>query len=160
MPSSDAFALRRLALDEFLFASVGTEPGGMALSVLSVFARLGNDPWREAGRLVGLPKGEAIESLAHAISVMPRSVWTLPDATAIATRLVALLPTQLGGADPGPFNARERTVRAVRVGLLLASVTCGMALALGWFTTNHTPNFDGSDISIMTPAIPPAPPTN
>jgi hypothetical protein len=86
MSSSDAFALRRSGLNEFLFASVGTEPNGMALSVLSLFARLGDDPWKEAGKLVGLPEGEAIESLAQAISGMPRSIWTLLDATAIATR--------------------------------------------------------------------------
>ncbi len=68
MPSSDAFALRRSALNEFLFAPVGTEANGMTLSVVSVFARLGNDPWQEAGRLAGLPEPEAIESLARIIT--------------------------------------------------------------------------------------------
>jgi hypothetical protein len=65
MPNSDAFALTRLGLNDFLFASVGTEANGMTLSLVSVFARLGDDPWREAGRLAGLPKLEAIESLAR-----------------------------------------------------------------------------------------------
>ena len=63
MPSTDAFALRRSGLNEFLFAAIGTEGNGMRLSVLSVFARLGHDPWKEAGRLAGLPKLEAAESL-------------------------------------------------------------------------------------------------
>ena len=44
MPSTDAFALRRSGLGEFLFAAVGTEANGMTLSLVSVFARLGNDP--------------------------------------------------------------------------------------------------------------------
>jgi hypothetical protein len=46
----------------------------MTLSLLSVFARRGDDPWKEAGKLVGLPKGDAIESVALAIVRMPRSV--------------------------------------------------------------------------------------
>jgi len=71
----------------------------MTLSVVSVFARLGNDPWQEAGRLAGLPKPEAIESLARIIASMPTSVWPLQAATTIATRLIALLPTQTGNLD-------------------------------------------------------------
>jgi hypothetical protein len=62
---SDAFALRRSRLSEFLFAPVGTVANGMTLSVFVVFSRLGNDPWQEAGRLAGLPKSEATESLAR-----------------------------------------------------------------------------------------------
>ncbi len=96
MPSSDAFAFSRSGLNEFLFAPVGTEANGMTLSVVSVFARLGNDPWLEAGRLARLPKLEATESLARIIANMPASVWPLQSATAIAVRLVALLPTLSG----------------------------------------------------------------
>jgi hypothetical protein len=155
MANSDAFALRRSGLDEFLFASVGIEPSGMALSVLSVFARLGNDPWMEAGKLVGVPTGEAIISLAQTITAMPRSMWTLPDATEIATRLIALLPTSLGSPAQEPSKARRPTVRAVTVGLLLMGVVFGFALASGQFTTHHVAQFDGSGFS--TTADPLAP---
>ena len=114
MPSSDVFALRQSGLNEFLFAPVGTEANGMTLSLVSVFARLGNDPWLEAGRLAKLPKSEATESLARSITSMPTSIWPLQAATAIAARLIALLPTQSGesrrnppasayGAKAGPF---------------------------------------------------------
>ena len=65
MASSDAFALRRSGLNEFLFAAVGAEANGTTLSLVSVFARLGNDPWQEAARLAELPKPEATESLAE-----------------------------------------------------------------------------------------------
>ena len=37
--------------DEFLCASIGEEKNGMALSVLSAFARRNVDPWQEAARL-------------------------------------------------------------------------------------------------------------
>jgi hypothetical protein len=74
MSNSDAFALRRSGLNEFLFAPVGTEANGMTLSLVSVFARLGNDPWLEAGRLARLSKSEATESLARIIAGMPTSI--------------------------------------------------------------------------------------
>src|SRR5579864_3779597 len=96
MPSSDAFVLRRSGLNEFLFAPVGTEANGMTLSLISVFARLGNDPWLEAGRLARLPELEATESLARIIASMPTGIWPLQAAMAIAARLVALLPTLSG----------------------------------------------------------------
>ena len=118
MPSPDAFALRRSGLNQFLFAPVGKEANGMTLSVVSVFARLGNDPWQEAGRLAGLPKPEAIESLARIIASMPTSVWPLQAAMTIATRLIALLPTQQPGnlewsppASAYGTNAGSRRVR-------------------------------------------------
>ena len=65
MPSSDPFAFQQSGLNEFLFAPVGTEANGMTLSLVSVFARLGSDPWLEAGRLAKLPKSEATESLVR-----------------------------------------------------------------------------------------------
>ncbi len=51
-------------LDKFLFAAVGTERDGMPLSTVSALARLGLDPWEEAGRLSSLGKPEAVEQLA------------------------------------------------------------------------------------------------
>ena len=74
---SDVSALQRSDLNEFLFADVGTEPSGMMLSVVSLFARQGNDPWREAGRLADLPKAAAADSLAHDIAEMPQGRWNL-----------------------------------------------------------------------------------
>jgi hypothetical protein len=158
MSSSDAFALRRSGLDEFLFASIGTEANGMTLSLLSVFARRGDDPWNEAGKLISLPKGDAIDSVAEAIARMPKSIWTLPDATTIATRLVALLPTRLGNAQPKPSYDRPQMVRLVGVGLLLGIVAFGIASTLGLFTS-HAPKFDRSSISTLTSITPPSPPT-
>jgi hypothetical protein len=161
MTSSDAFALRRSGLNEFLFASVGTEPNGMALSVLSLFARLGDDPWKEAGKLVGMRKGEAIESLAQTIVRMPRSVWTLPDATTIAARLVALLPTRIGDAQPRPsINNRKRIVQLVLISLFLVVLGFAMASRLGLFATDQAGKLNGSDVSMMKLGVPPSPPRN
>jgi hypothetical protein len=154
MPSTDAFALRRSGLGEFLFAAVGTEANGMTLSLVSVFARLGNDPWQEAGRLAGLPKPEAIESLARIIAGMPTSVWPLPAATAIATRLIALLPTQSGKSGynlPASANA-AKGVPALRIGLVLLIVAFAAAFASGVFTTVSEPKLDSSNVASFAEA--------
>jgi hypothetical protein len=160
MSSSDVFALRRSGLDEFLFAPVGTEPSGLTLSLLSVFARRGDDPWKEAGKLVGLPRDDAINSVALTIVQMPRSIWTLPDATAIATRLVALLPTRLGDAQPSSINDRNRIAQLVGIGLVLVVLGFAMASRLGLFATDQTGKLNGSDVSMMKLGVPPSAPTN
>jgi hypothetical protein len=155
MTTSDAFALRRSGLDEFLCAMVGTEPNGMALSLMSVFARRGDDPWREAGRLVELSRSEAIDSLARSIAGMPKSVWTLPDATTIATRLVTFLPKRLGRTETRP--SVHGAGRLVRIGILLAAIAFGIVYTLGLFTIGGAPKLDVSDISSFTSTGPLAP---
>jgi len=56
MPQSDAFALENSGPNQFLFAQVGKEVNGSPLIILSVMARLGQDPWIEAesSRVLGL----------------------------------------------------------------------------------------------------------
>lgn len=134
MPSTDAYALQRSDLNEFLFADVGVEASGMTLSVLSVLARLDMDPWQEAGRLAKLPRTAAVEGLARSIAAMPARLWPLRDATAIAARLVTLLPGREGGLPipPSvPAPARSRTTRQWAVVLaLLGTVIAGLALSL------------------------------
>ena len=149
MPSSDAFALRRSGLNEFLFAPVGTEANGMTLSVVSVFARLGSDPWQEAGRLAGLPKAEATESLARIIASMPSSVWPPQAATTIAARLIALLPTQAEnlGQSQSASAYGAKAGRIVRIGLVLAAVAFAVAFQTGVFTTFDAPKPNGNSVA-------------
>jgi hypothetical protein len=90
----DVTALQRSDLNQFLFADIGTEANGTTLSVMSVFARRGSDPWTEAGRLAGLPKAEAADSLARMIATMPKTLWALPEAIIISGRLIGLLPAR------------------------------------------------------------------
>ena len=152
MPSTDAFALRRSGLNEFLFAPVGIEANGMTLSLLSVFARAGSDPWAEAGRLAGLPKSEATASLARSIAGMPASIWPLQVAMTIADRLVALLPTQSYGARPRlavPVVA-GKAGRFISMAILLIYVACMLAVQAGLFTTSAPPNPGGSDVASFT----------
>ena len=149
MANTDAFALRRSGLNEFLYAPVGTEANGMTLSVVSLFARLGNDPWQEAGRLAGLPKPEAIESLARIIASMPTSVWPLQVATTIATRLIVLLPTQAGnlGQSPSVSAYGTKVGGIIRIGLVLAAVAFAVAFQTGVITTFDAPEPDGDSVA-------------
>lgn len=130
MASPDVTALRRSDLNQFLFADVGTEASGMTLSVVSVLARQGSDPWREAGRLADLPKAEATDSLARTIAGMPKSLWNLPDAIVIAARLTGLLPAR---PAKGPARGIERIAHrwpSPWITVMLAGVALATAYAI------------------------------
>ncbi|MGO9999451.1 MAG: hypothetical protein ACLPKW_17150 [Acetobacteraceae bacterium] len=94
MSSPDAFALKNSGLNAFLFAEVGTELNGSQLTILSILARLGQDPWAEAARWAQLPKAAMIDCLVHSIAQMPLCPQAFVEARATASRLVLLLPTQ------------------------------------------------------------------
>lgn len=140
MTQQDAFALGKSNLSAFLFADIGVERNGMALSVISALAREGLDPWREAERLAKEPRTVARDGLARLIAAMPASVWSLPDATAIASRLVALLPVQnasTGDPLPAMWFSHWLTANAWQsvpwliVALLTIALLAGLAVAAG-----------------------------
>lgn len=126
------------AFDAFLFATVGEERSGMTLSVLSALSRLQIDPWDDAVRLSRLPKADAIVALGQSIALLPPGAWQLSDATAIATRLVELLPKQgakpqavpAATASPKPDDWKRRTTLV----LALLSAALGVYLLSGAFS--------------------------
>jgi hypothetical protein len=130
--TSDVTALQRSDLNQFLFADIGTEANGMTLSVMSVFARQGSDPWTEAGRLAALSKADATDSLAHMIANMPRSLWALPDAIIIAARLIGLLPARptVGIRQAAGIGRVARQWPANQIGLVAACVALIVAFAV------------------------------
>lgn len=94
MRRGNVFALGHSDLNAFLFANVGIEQNGSALTLLSVLARLGHDPWAEAARWAAMPRSAAIDCLLRSIAQMPLDPGTLADTEAIASRLVLLLPSR------------------------------------------------------------------
>lgn len=64
----------------------------MLLSVLTVLARLGIDPWLEAAELARLPEETATQRLTSFIAALPDAETVHPDPPRIAARLIALLP--------------------------------------------------------------------
>lgn len=95
------FSLGHSKFNDFLYAVVGEEEGGIELTVLSALARLGIDPWGEAARLTGLPKDEAADALAVTIASQPEAGWSLTDARGIALNLLNHLPRP-GASSPTP----------------------------------------------------------
>jgi hypothetical protein len=82
----------RSDFDAFLFAPIGEEPNGMPLTLLSMLARLGIDPWEEAADLAQLPLEPALQRLTSRLEAAPKSrPATAADTVNIATRLIALL---------------------------------------------------------------------
>lgn len=70
--------------EPFLYAVLYEDGNGMPLTMVSVIARSGADPWTEAARIAKMPKTSARDALA---GLMPER----SDATAIADRMLALL---------------------------------------------------------------------
>jgi hypothetical protein len=92
------FSLGHSELNDFLFALIWEEKSGLQLTVLSAFARLGLDPWKEAARLSELPKEAAIDALKGLIADFPGGDRKLSDSQKIAIRLVNLLPRSGSGS--------------------------------------------------------------
>jgi hypothetical protein len=99
MASPDLFALSHSALNPFLYADIGPHDGAGTLTIASLFGRRGDDPWEEAARLARLPPHAAVASLAAMIAAAPANACSLPEATAMAERLIALLPAPPTVAD-------------------------------------------------------------
>lgn len=138
MSQSNAFALRNSGLNEFLFAEVGTEQNGSRLTVLSILARLGQDPWAEAARWARLPKAARIDCLANSISQMPLSPQALKEAHSTAAQLVLLMPSQAQAqtqAQPAaqvgkPGFALPFAVPKWVLGVVLAGLAFAVALSV------------------------------
>ena len=64
-------ATLRTDFDAFLFAPIGEDTNGMPLTLLSVLARLGIDPWEEAADLAHLPLEPALQRLSSRLEAMP-----------------------------------------------------------------------------------------
>jgi hypothetical protein len=129
MSRANVFALKNNGVNLFLFADVGTENNGSMLTVLSVLARLGLDPWAQATQWMRLPKAEIIDRLASSIAQMPLPPQALRDARQTAARLIQLLPTQT--SQPNQGSAAPLVPRTVPRWALAAAGAIMLALAIG-----------------------------
>jgi hypothetical protein len=78
--------------ENFLFAPICDEPGGMRLSVLSALARMNVDPWEEAARLATLPTPDAQKTLVSTLNLFPGKRQRSAETEILAANLIALLP--------------------------------------------------------------------
>jgi hypothetical protein len=120
--------------DAFLFARIGEETNGMTLSVLSMLARAGGDPWWQAAELARMPRGIAVEKLVSLIGALPGGVDEHRDAGTIATRLISLLPRRNGSIAPRQRTQgdNEISAQAVTTALIILAVLLGA----GWTLAN------------------------
>jgi hypothetical protein len=122
MTSSDIFLLKKTGLDAFLLAEIGVQENGSPLTMLSVLARLGQDPWAEAARWARLPHAAVTRHLAELITQMPLRLQA-GDAPNIAARLSQLLPRRATARPDAPPH------RATAL-LVVAGLCIGLAFAL------------------------------
>ena len=127
----NVFDLRKTGLESFLYADVGPEANGSTLTILSILARLGKDPWMEAARWTALPRSVVIETLARSIAEMPLAPAALAGAHASAARLVQLLPegTHTVSQSSAPESA-PTSPRIAPITILYCALIVGMALSL------------------------------
>ena len=125
------FSLLHSDLNDFLFASIGDEPNGMPLSVISALTRLDVDPWEEAAQLAALPKARAVEALASMIARMSIAQSARYDDMAIARRLVGLLPVHGNTDQPDHARATAADKNYRYALLLLAVAVLGSAILFG-----------------------------
>lgn len=107
MTGIDALHPHGNGFDPFLQAAVGEDRSGQAVTVLSMLARLGLDPWTEASDLASMSRAAAGARLAKLLSGF-RDVPALGlDHGAIARSLTELLPVR---SQPGAPKAIGSTV--------------------------------------------------
>jgi hypothetical protein len=138
--------------DDFLFARVWDEPGGMRLSVLSALARMNFDPWEEAARLATLSTSDAEKTLGSTLDLLPGHPQTSPETGILAARLVALLP-KAGAAT----TAKQATITAgqeQRMGYWL--VWLCIALAMSFLSQYRPATNTGAGASASTSNAAPA----
>ena len=157
MARTDVFTMRDASCNAFLFSEVGTELNGSALTILSMLARLGQDPWAQAAAWAQLSKEAVIERLTTSIRRMPLTAGALSEAPATAARLSLLLLPQ---AAPATAMATATAVKAgftsfpkwLRVALCFATLGCGLA-ANYFILSPKTPA-----IETLSPSLEPAAP--
>jgi hypothetical protein len=110
----------RTDFNDFLFSPVGDDSNGMHLTLLSVLARSGVDPWLEAADLAALSRESATQKLVSLLAGVPNGPGA--DTETVASRLVALLhaapkPRAEAARAAPPLMSRPTTARRVRIAI-------------------------------------------
>ena len=141
--------------DDFLYAPIGVERNEMLLSVLSAFARLNIDPWREAAELSELPKQTATHRLTSLLARLPSGRWAHADCGVIADRLIQLLPHRSSSKVPlakAAHSLPERSHSTI-VKILFCIALAATALI---FAASREPSSRSDNVDV--PAFGAAPP--
>jgi hypothetical protein len=133
-------ALLRTDFDAFLYAPVADDANGMPLTLLSVLARSGVDPWVEAANLAELSRDAAAKKLTVLLAAVPNGPAETGAAT-LASRLVALLHAAPKAKPKTPSAVAtplaEFAVPEKRIRLAIYSVLALLALLAGNWVLNN-----------------------
>lgn len=151
MTSTSSFSPRNVELNEFLFAAIGDDKNGMVLTVASALARLGFDPWNEAGRLARLQRIPAADALARIIAKLPVGSWEMSELSEIAARLIRLLPAVEAPIVPGGVGARRASSKTM-IWIVCLSLLAGAIYAM---TPGAAPRPDLPPVSSASTLSPP-----
>lgn len=147
MTHSATTALLGPEFNAFLFASVGKEDNGGALSVLSALARSDVDPWREAAELARMPREAANQRLTSLIAALPIGAAAALAPAAIADRLIKLLPrgNPASGASRTNLLQADPTVRSRTMNNMIVINVLAMAgvLFVQWVVADLHPPHEG-----------------
>jgi len=83
--------LLRTDLNDFLFSPIANDANGMHLTVLSVLARSGVDPWAEAASLAALTRESATQKIVQLLTDLPNGPSPGDQTQSMAARLVTQL---------------------------------------------------------------------
>jgi hypothetical protein len=124
--------------DKFLFAPLGEDENGLSVSIVSLFARLNLDPWREAGDLAALPADVAARRLIASLETLTDPMVRGEIAESMVPRLLALLPRRIpGSAQAPPVPDLPAAVHAgTRLGTLLLIISALVLLGSRLFASH------------------------
>lgn len=127
------------AFEQFLGAPVGQDDDGANVTVLSMFARLGVDPWDEASDLAKMPEVPARQRLEALLARFKDVPTTVAERGSIALGLLVFLPKQVKSSRPSPKSPKDPATPAARWSLPSLGVPLYLVLlalvCLGWIAT-------------------------
>ncbi|MFW2448268.1 MAG: hypothetical protein ACN4E6_13175 [Qipengyuania pacifica] len=100
--------------EAFLYAPLGEDHQGLSVTVLSMLARLGVDPWTEAADLSKLPRRAAQQRLEALIGKFRDVSTQVSDRGRIALKLLAFLPKPAKSTSSDSESAAPKLVIPLR----------------------------------------------
>jgi hypothetical protein len=119
--------------EPFLYAAVGEDRHGDTVTVLSMLARLGVDPWGEASELASLPHAAARQRLEALMARFSDVATLVSDRNKVISRLLAVLPSNTMTSRMGPTLIVRRPAPP-RFAVMFYGIIAAI-LVLAWLAT-------------------------
>jgi hypothetical protein len=121
------------AFERFLGANVGKDHHGMEVSVLSMLARLGLDPWIEASKLAAMSHDPAHKRLDGLMARFKDVPGLMSERGKIISVLLEYLPTQKAVAK-APVQSGSDTLKMPQISATIYLIVA-VAIILVWIVS-------------------------